>query len=208
MPIIGIHASRKTRSPSWVTSAGQLGGTNYTLRSVSTSVSATTDSGLPIVYSINSGALPSGLSLNTNTGAITGTINDGAVSDFTTNNTISFTIRAAVPAGGADAIADRTFNLRVDSYYAGYSCMSCNENGTASMTAPGGYQFTRIDFSSYGTPNGGCGAFTLSGCHVYVGLGTPSTSYTVNANNGNYGDPCGGTFKRYYGQASYSLIGI
>jgi hypothetical protein len=196
----------KKRAINWVTSSGRLasGTTLYTNRSCSTSVQATSLFPESVVYSVVSGALPGGLSLNTSTGAITGTISNGIVSDFTTNNTFSFTIRAS---GAQSSVSqNRDFNLLVNSYYVGYSCMSCNENGNASMTAPGGFIFTRVDFSSYGTPNGSCGSFTTSGCHTSPGIGMPAYSVSINANNDNYGDPCGGTFKRYYAQCSYSPV--
>lgn len=196
----------KKRAVSWATASGQLasGTTLYTTRSCSTSVNATTLSGAGVLYSVVSGALPGGLSLNSSTGAITGTINGGIVSDFTSNNNFSFTIRATEIGSGV--YANRDFNLLVNSYYVGYSCMGCNENESASMTAPSGYIFTRVDFSSYGTPNGGCGGYSTSGCHTSPGIGMPAYSVTIYANNGNYGDPCGGTYKRYRAQCSYSPV--
>ena len=89
-------------SPTWNTAAGSLGslsagGTaNFT-------VSATSDS--TIAYSIVSGALPGGLSLNSSTGAITGT-----ESGATAETSYSFTIRAT----DAEAqTADRAFSITV-----------------------------------------------------------------------------------------------
>lgn len=89
-------------APTWNTAAGSLGslaagGTaNFT-------VSATSDS--TIAYSIVSGALPGGLSLNSSTGAITGT-ESGATAETTYN----FTIRAT----DAEAqTADRAFSITV-----------------------------------------------------------------------------------------------
>lgn len=68
--------------PVWVTAAGALpGGTKDV--AYSTSVSAT---GPGITYSVTSGALPTGLSLNSSSGAITGTP--------TVANTFNFTITA------------------------------------------------------------------------------------------------------------------
>jgi hypothetical protein len=57
--------------PSWSTSAGSLG-SMYEYASVSTSVAASS-SDTPVVYTVTSGALPSGVSLNSTTGAVTGT---------------------------------------------------------------------------------------------------------------------------------------
>ena len=65
--------------PVWVTASGALTG-GFTNLSYSTSVSATGDS---ITYSVTSGSLPTGLSLNSSTGAITGTPTVVATSNFT-----------------------------------------------------------------------------------------------------------------------------
>jgi len=72
----------------WNTSSGSLGTFNDTTN-VSTAVSATDPDGTPVTYSITSGSLPAGLSLNTSTGAITGDPNN--VSNNTTSN---FTVTA------------------------------------------------------------------------------------------------------------------
>lgn len=89
-------------------------------------------------------------------------------------------------------------------------CGTANENGSITLTAPGGNTFTSIEFASYGTPNGTCEAFTLGGCHalnsqsiceaIFIG----QNSATIVADNGVFGDPCGGTPKRLYIQARYS----
>ncbi len=194
----------KKRAINWVTSSGRLasGTTLYTNRTCSTSVEATSLFSESIVYSIVSGALPGGLSLNTSTGAITGTITNNIVSDFTTNNNFSFTIRATGAQSGVSQ--NRDFNLLVNSFYVGYSCLTMNENQCNSVSAPSGFIFTRVDFSSYGTPGGGCGGYSTSGCHTSPGVGMPTTNVSICASNGNYGDPCNGTFKYYRGQFSYS----
>jgi len=76
-------------SPVWQTSSGSLG---TFIEQVSVSVSATaTDSDSTITYSLaNGSSLPSGLSLNSSTGAITGTL-----PDVSTNTTYNFTINAS-----------------------------------------------------------------------------------------------------------------
>jgi hypothetical protein len=90
-------------------------------------------------------------------------------------------------------------------------CGTTNENGSITLTAPAGNLFTSIQFASYGTPNGVCGSFTIGACHaansvsicsaVFVGYNSAS----INATNGIFGDPCGGTFKRLYIEASYAI---
>ena len=89
-------------APTWTTAAGCLGSmaagaaANFT-------IAATSDS--TIAYSIVSGALPGGLSLNSSTGAITGT-ESGATAETTYN----FTARAT----DAEAqTADRAFSITV-----------------------------------------------------------------------------------------------
>ena len=89
-------------------------------------------------------------------------------------------------------------------------CGIANEGGSITLTVPPNNSITSIDFASYGTPDGTCNNFTLGACHaanslsiveaVFVG----QSSATINATNGVFGDPCGGTVKRLYIQATYS----
>ena len=88
--------------PAWSTSAGSLGSVNATT-SGSFSVSASSDS--TVTYSVHSGSLPSGLSLNSSTGAITGT-----ASDVGSDTTYNFTIRAT---DSENQDTDRNFSITV-----------------------------------------------------------------------------------------------
>jgi hypothetical protein len=89
-------------------------------------------------------------------------------------------------------------------------CGTTDENGSITLTAPPGNVFTAVTFASYGTPNGSCGSFTIGSCHaagsqaIVENALIGNNSGTINANNGVFGDPCNGTFKRLYIQASYS----
>jgi hypothetical protein len=182
-------------APVWVTASGSIG-SGYTEQAVSYTVTATGATS----YSVVSGSLPSGLSLNTSNGVISGTISAGTVPDYTTA-TFNFTIRAT---NGLNT--DRAFSIFVQSRYVGYSCSTADEGGACSDTAPGSYVFNRVDFSSYGTPSGGCGGFYIDGCNSGSSNGynpTPTSSYSVAANNDTWGDPCYGTYKRMYIQMSY-----
>jgi len=90
-------------APSWSTASGQIGGTIYENERVATfSATATDADGDTVSYSVNSGSLPSGLSLNTANGNITGLENSGSISADTTS---SYTLRAT--AGGKTT--DRSF---------------------------------------------------------------------------------------------------
>jgi hypothetical protein len=90
-------------SPVWSTSSGNIA-TVYEGETVNVSATATDSDNDTIVYSVQSGSLPAGTSLNSATGAITGTA-PSVESDTTT----SFTLRAT--ANGQTA--DRNFNIIV-----------------------------------------------------------------------------------------------
>ena len=87
-------------APAWTTAAGSLG-TNAAGSSVSYTVAATNATS----FAVQSGSLPGGVSLNTSTGAITGT-ESGATSE----TTYSFTIRATDAQGQT---ADRAFSITI-----------------------------------------------------------------------------------------------
>ena len=87
-------------APAWTTAAGSLG-TNAAGSSVSYTVAATNATS----FAVQSGSLPGGVSLNTSTGAITGT-ESGATSE----TTYSFTIRATDAEGQT---ADRAFSITI-----------------------------------------------------------------------------------------------
>ena len=88
------------------------------------------------------------------------------------------------------------------------TCAESYEGGFVSLTCSNGL-ISAIDFASYGTPSGKCGAYTASSwCHA-------SSSYTkvyntcihlascsIEANNNVFGDPCDGTTKRLYIQVT------
>ena len=87
-------------APAWTTSAGSLG-SNAAGSSVSYTVAATNATS----FALQSGSLPGGVSLNTSTGAITGT-----ESGATAETTYSFTIRATDAEGQT---ADRAFSITI-----------------------------------------------------------------------------------------------
>lgn len=184
--------------PVFNTSSGSLG-------QAFTTASPTFDIGVTDgeTYSITSGSLPSGLSINSITGGarISGTVANNAAPDFG-SNTSNFTVAATNGAGQAS----RGFSIGIVSRFVGRECRQTNEGGNLSDTAPGNYFFVRKDFSSYGTPNGSCGSFSFGGCNSGSSSSydpTPTRSYSVGANNGRWGDPCGGVGKRMYIQMSY-----
>jgi len=92
-------------SPSWSTASGSLGTVYDSIRTTeSLSATATDVDGDTITYSVLSGSLPAGSSLNSSTGAITGF---NAVGSSTTSN---FTLRATA----GSKTADRAFSITVN----------------------------------------------------------------------------------------------
>mgnify|MGYP003135027957 FL=1 len=87
-------------APAWTTAAGSLG-SNAAGSSVSYTVAATNATS----FAVQSGSLPGGVSLNTSTGAITGT-----ESGATAETTYSFTIRAT---DAESQTADRAFSITI-----------------------------------------------------------------------------------------------
>ena len=93
-------------TPTWTTAAGNIKTIYDSLRNTTLQVTATDpDSNATISYSVVSGALPTGMTLNSSTGAITGTAS-AVVSDTTYN----FTIRAT---DNASNTSDRAFSCLV-----------------------------------------------------------------------------------------------
>ena len=88
--------------PTWTTAAGSLGSVTAS-GSVNFTVAATSDS--TVTYSVVSGTLPSGVSLNTSTGVISGT-----APVVSTSTTYNFTIRAT---DSENQDTDRNFSMSV-----------------------------------------------------------------------------------------------
>jgi alpha-tubulin suppressor-like RCC1 family protein len=94
-------------------------------------------------------------------------------------------------------------------------CGTADEDGIVVMTAPLGTVFTSIEFASWGNPTGTCGSFSLGGCHAantasivsgYL-IGNGGT-INIPASNAIFGDPCTGTSKSLYIQATATSTGI
>ncbi|HRH36171.1 MAG TPA: hypothetical protein PKY12_13990, partial [Catalimonadaceae bacterium] len=91
----------------------------------------------------------------------------------------------------------------------GTICGTANEDGSVTLTAPDGKLFTSVQFASYGTPEGSCGSFTLGSCHASTSQSVVeaallgNNSGTISATNSSFGDPCVGTVKRLFVQATY-----
>jgi len=153
MPIGMVYSS----IPVWVTSAGALA-TGPINSSYSQTISATGDG--TITYSITSGSLPSGLSLNSSTGAITGTCPG-------TSSTSTFTITAS---DSQNQKASRSFSISIVSVLTSVEYLVVAGGGAGSHNTSGG---------------GGAGGF-LTSTGYSITLGTPIT-VTIGG-GGAYGD--------------------
>jgi len=88
------------------------------------------------------------------------------------------------------------------------TCVEAYEGGSVSLTCSNGL-ISAIDFASYGTPSGKCGAYTASSwCHasstytIVYNTCIHLASCSIEANNNVFGDPCNGSGKRLYIQVT------
>jgi len=149
-------------SPAWTTAAGSLG-TFLEGTSQSITTAASDPEGSTVTYALQSGTLPTGMTLNTSTGVISGTT--PAVSGDTTS---TFTLRAT--AGGQTA--DRQFTITVrDPLTTTFSYTGAGQTFTApagvtSFTAymwgAGGAGGSTENSVSGGGGNGGAGAYVTA----------------------------------------------
>jgi len=125
-------------------------------------------------------------------------------------NTGGFSISAS------NGVAPYTFSL---AQATGTQCVSVDEtwfSGTnANLNAPAGMVFARVDFASFGLPDGVCPDFTLTACHssrsqsVVESYLLGNNSASIPAGDYIFGDPCPGSIKRLSINATYaSLAGI
>ena len=105
----------------WNTNPGDLG-TFLTNSVVSFNISASTNTGGTLSYTVTVGTLPTNLSLNPSTGAITGVINN----TVTVNTTYSFTITATESIAGAYANQGFTITESVRDPYFNYVTLLLN----------------------------------------------------------------------------------
>jgi hypothetical protein len=173
--------------PNWSTSAGTLGSI-VSVSSFSVTLAATGDA--PVTYSVTSGSLPSGITLNASTGFLSGTAPEESAS-----TTYTFTVTAS-DAQKQDT--SRSFSLTVAPGIAatggtittvdGYKIHTFTQSGTFSVTAApmgamveylvvgggGGGQYS-------GTGGGGAGGV------LYGSLVTPVGNCTVTVGGGGAG---------------------
>ena len=148
--------------PVWSTSTGSLGSVfDSTRGTTSLTVSATDADGDTITYSLQSGSLPAGSSLNTSTGVISGFNAVGS------NTTSSFTIRASATGGTVDRAFTITVNAPVSTTY---SYTGSNQT----FTIPTGLNSFVVDIKGAGGGQQGSGGAGGAGGRTQ---GTRTASY-------------------------------
>jgi hypothetical protein len=149
--------------PAWTTSAGNIGSIGSAATGISLSVAATGDA--PLSYALTSGSLPSGLSLNTSTGAITGTA--PTIGSATTYN---FTITVS---DGQNQTVARAFSIDVVLTPSTLQFIVVGGGGSG-----GGYS---------GSGGGGAGGYRSSITGEASGRGTSAeTAIANNASGSSY----------------------
>lgn len=169
-------------SPVWQTSAGSLG-TFSEQTSISLTVSATDEENSTITYSLASGSsLPTGITLNSSTGIISGTL-----PDILADTTYTFTIQAS---DGVN-ISNRTFSI------------------TSKYTVPieylvvaGGGGGAWGNVNNDGNGGGGAGGL-LSGTTGYL-IGS---TFSISVGTGGAAGPSGGGFASQGGNGGNSIFG-
>lgn len=176
-------------SPVWQTTAGTLGTFN---EQVSISVSATaTDSDSTITYALASGStLPSGVTLNSSTGAISGTL-----PNITTDTTYSFTINASdgvntIPRSfsitsiynAADIFGDNSVKV----YYTLDSDL-VDSLGNATLSSNGGVTFASGKIGNAAVFNGSSSYAYKNDVTVLNGTSDRSYSLWAYINSGSTG---------------------
>jgi len=169
-----INAVSYNGVPSWTTAAGNLGSVNEAA-SISFTVTATEPDGGAITYAITSGALPSGASLNTSTGAITGTA--GAVN---ANTTYTFTITAT---DNENQTAAREFNIIVlkDGPSNHFNIATWAGDGTTNRNISAGFEPALIITKKRSTTSSWYVLDSIRGNGRYIYLDTTGTDdYNIN----------------------------
>ena len=161
-------------TPSWTTAAGTIGG-GFNGDSINLQVTASDPDGSIASYGVQSGALPSGVSLNTSTGAITGTL--PTVGSVTTN---TFTIRATTNSGQT---ADREFSI-INGGNGTQTIYTSSGNFTISQNQP----VKAYVIGGGGGGGGEGGSDTLSSNEEYGGGGGGGMAYKLfpNLSAGTY----------------------
>ena len=184
------------RDPTWTTSSGSLGNIWDSGRgSVSFTVVATDPESTSVTYAVTTGSLPSGLSLSSSTGVISGSTS-GVGSDTTTTFSITPTSNGQAGIARSFSITQRapvitSFTTVTSSTFSvptGLTTMQvlvvAGGGGGGGRAGGGGGAGGIIEHPSFPVTPGGTVSYTLGG----GGSGAPGTSgYGTNGSNSVFG---------------------
>ena len=191
--------------PTWNSSAGSLG-TYYDSQRTNLSIQLggydVEDANANLTFSISSGALPSGLSLNAN-GSITGT--PSAVNANTTNN-----FSVIITDSGGNQSSPRSFSLTILApiVFATYTYTGTDQ----SLTLPAGFSSFKAHiwgggggcYYNAGSYRGGGGGYTTG---TITGPAGASYTVVVGASGDSRSDNAGTSAKRYGGGGQLTSLG-
>jgi hypothetical protein len=176
-------------APIWTTAAGSLG-TVFKGGHFNTYVVATDPQHSTITYSVVSGSLPSGISLNTTTGLVAGT-----APEVDTNTTSTFTIRAS----DGTLTTDQVFSITIQSVQAPMWVTAAGSLGSLLSGYTGSFPFYATDPNGFALTysivggslppamnlGSGGGIFTTGMTPVPATNTTTVYTFTVQADNGD-----------------------
>lgn len=143
-----------------------------------------------VTWSLESGALPAGVSLNPSTGVLSCTPTSAANSAFTLKATYrTKTGQQAYTLVAVDAAQNKSYSMVA-------------ETNTISLTAPAGTTFRQVLFASYGTPTGTGPDYVKGSCHAASSETKVAEAFlnkssgSIAATNATFSDPCVNTQKR------------
>jgi hypothetical protein len=183
-----LAAGTVDRDPVWSTAAGSLGTVYDSLRTgQSFTVTATDPDSNTVTYSVVSGAVPTGMSFNTSTGVISGT-----VSAVGTDTTYSFTVRASSTNNSLTSDVDRAFSILVKAPVV----TSFTSTGSATFNVPTGISSVQVLVVAAGGGGGGANGFEVgggggAGGYIYTAAQpvTPGGTVPVTVGAGGTGAP-------------------
>ena len=143
------------RDPVWSTAAGSLGTIYDSARTgQSFTLSASDPEGSTVTFSTVSGTFPTGMTFNTSTGVISGT-----VSAVGSDTTFSFTIRASSTSGGLTSNVDRAFSIAVKAPV----ITSFTATGSNTFSVPTGVSSVQVLVVAGGAGGGGAAGHETGG---------------------------------------------
>jgi len=131
-------------SPSWSTASGTLATISDNATGTHTTVSATDADGDTVAYSVQSGSIPAGTTLNTSSGTIS-----GDPTDVTSATTSNFTLRATANNKTVDRAFSIIVNPTLDGSTSAKAALSAKDIRDLGITTDGAYYLKNANGDTY-----------------------------------------------------------